>query len=69
VELSIAAQGPGPACDSSGRPTSPLVIDLTGARHRDPHRPFGIVRFERLTAQRHVLISQSRMEFDPQKEP
>jgi len=42
----------------------PLQIELAGAKHRDLHQPFGILRLDRLHAELHVLVSQSRLEVD-----
>jgi hypothetical protein len=42
----------------------PLQIELAGAKHRDLRHPFGILRLERLRAELHVLVSQSRLEVD-----
>jgi len=37
---------------------------LASAKHRDLRQPFGILRLERLHAELHVLVSQSRLEVD-----
>jgi hypothetical protein len=42
----------------------PLQIELGGAKHRDLRQPLGIVRLERLHADLHVFVSQSRLEVD-----
>jgi len=42
----------------------PLQIEFAGAKHRDLHQSFGILRLERLYVELHVLVSQSRLEVD-----
>jgi hypothetical protein len=42
----------------------PLQIELAGAKHRDLHHSFGMLRLERLQAELHVLVGQSRVEVD-----
>jgi hypothetical protein len=50
--------------DTSRSYIIPLQIELGAAKHRALHRPFGILRLQRLTAELHVQVNQSRFQFD-----